>query len=699
MLTKSDLSKPPNLNWEIKEENDLDLCIGFLSNNDFTSCALHFTSNTLADNKLIQLQQVLISQKLTTLSLTANVSMNSAEQIATLMGSVIESLQDSLVSLTFRGLFAENTSRILADLIKNTSNLALFSVGAFYKGQSYYGTRIDEITLIAEALRANRTLSTLDLHSNMLLFEGALIIANALTGNKQLQKIDLRDNFIFLNEQTEILELLKSNQNLTEIYLEKTIISPLRFERSISFQQEFEQVLDCLSKSPNLSHIRLELRQVNDWLTEDLEVQFIIIIMHLKDLQSLQLFGFNREFFKVFSPFIRSHPTLEHLTFRHDDNLDVKSIKSIAALIKYNSNLRSISLGSWGAEIRWLPSTRIFKALAKNTSLTHVDLSKNTFYFEKGVVANIATMLKTNKSLKSLKLTNLFRTDKKAVQNILAALAENQTLLSLHLDNNNSHVNKVVISALLLNTSLTCLHLLNYPGPGLPEYQDDLGNLTAYAYENDIPVQILSKIDQIIKRNIEFKIWSLYRNYLLINSIELPADLQKFIFGLMIAKKFGLEELRDLSTTSSFKNADYLNPSVVEDLEGNKLDNFKAIYKALYEGQSSCFKSWNSMVNKRDLTHSDIEQYIRENPESRTAKAWQLADNYTNEQDYKKLFQKVHQYSFAHSSNVFGLFKRKQNFSEGYNNFETTIKSAAHGSRTSTITDIFSASSIEPSWL
>jgi hypothetical protein len=688
MLTKSELNNPPILNWGIKKEKDLDLCIEALSNNEITNCALHFTSNTLPDKKIIKLQQSLKSQKLTILSLTADLLVGSAENIATHLGSVFESLKDSLVSLTFRGLFADNTSLFLADLIKKTSSLTLLSVGAYFHGQTYYGIQVKTLNPIAEALRTNETLSTLDLHSNMLLPEGALIIANALTGNKLLQKIDLRDNFIFPTEETYLLELLKSNQNLTEILLVKTLIRPLKFERTIYSQQDFEQVLEYLTKSKNLSHIKLELWEVNNRLFDDLTVQLMVIIMELEHLQSLQLFGFSNDYFVGLSEIVRFHPTLEHFTFRMNDGLTINSTQNLATLIESNSKLRSISIGSMKSQyFPMIPSSLLFKALEQNTSLTHVDLSNNFIDDEKKATDNIVAMLKINKSLKSLKLTNLFRNDNKAVQTILSALAENQTLLNLHLDNNSSYVNKPVISELEKNTSLIYLHLLNHPDLELM----DMDDFNEFLFENDIPSKTLVRIEQIIKRNIDLKLCSLYQNYLLLTKFTLPADVQKSIFNLLIAK-FGIEEIIELSTTSSLKNGDYLDPPVAQEIEDNKIDNFKTIYKALYEGQSSFFKRWNSLVEKVDLTDLDIEQYIKEKPDSRTAKAWQLADNYTIEEDYRKLFKEVHQYSFANSSNFFGLFKQTHNFSERYG-FKDQPE---QGSRTKTIADIFEANSIKP---
>jgi hypothetical protein len=476
---------------------------------------------------------------------------------------------------------------------------------------------------------------------------------------------------------------------------------PSKCERTIYSQQDFKQAIDFLEKSTNLIHIKLVLQTDDDLVVDSMKL--LPILMKMEKLQSLELFNFSNAYFYLVSKVVMEKSSLAHLTIRMNASMDESSVNCLATLIKSNSKLRSISIGAWEEEDDFsvIKPSPIFKALEQNNCLTHVDLSNNLFASCKKAARDIAAMLKKNKNLKSLNLANpLLGSGYQSVQTILAALAENQILVSLDLSANGSIINNAVLSQLAKNTSLTYLHLLNYPTGIIPDsytqnvWEDWDENLDV-DNENEIPDQTFGKIEQLIKRNIDFKLWSLFQKYLLLTNLALPDDLLKLIFSLMIAK-IGIEELAALFTTSSFKNGDYLNPPVVEEIKDNKINHFKTIYKALYEGQGSCFKHWNSLVDKEDLSAADIEQYIKENKNSRTAKAWQLADNYEVEQDYKKLFKKAHQYSLANSSNFFGLFKQSHNFSKGYNNFATQIKQAEQGSRTRTIVDIFEASSIKP---
>jgi hypothetical protein len=114
----------------------------------------------------------------------------------------------------------------------------------------------------------------------------------------------------------------------------------------------------------------------------------------------------------------------------------------------------------------------------------------------------------------------------------------------------------------------------------------------------------------------------------------------------------------------------------------NVLRAFRKIYEALYEGQTSFFKT-----PKKQLSYDQIASYVKENPDSRTATAWKLAqlhhaDTSTSNQD---LFKSIHQYTFDRSS-CFSFFKQTKNFSAGYDaNMLDIIDQASDDSRTGKI--------------
>jgi hypothetical protein len=89
---------------------------------------------------------------------------------------------------------------------------------------------------------------------------------------------------------------------------------------------------------------------------------------------------------------------------------------------------------------------------------------------------------------------------------------------------------------------------------------------------------------------------------------------------------------------------------------------FKKIYTALREGQSGFFKT-NFVANHSKLSdevlYQQILAHIAAKPDSRTAKAWELADRYYRRCSNQNtaLFTEIYKYSFEKSGY---FFKRSQ---------------------------------------
>ncbi|MBA2709206.1 MAG: hypothetical protein H0U57_01240 [Tatlockia sp.] len=97
-------------------------------------------------------------------------------------------------------------------------------------------------------------------------------------------------------------------------------------------------------------------------------------------------------------------------------------------------------------------------------------------------------------------------------------------------------------------------------------------------------------------------------------------------------------------------------------------------------------------MNKVDLSEKDIIHYIQNHPNSRTAIALKLANDYLNHRNFRHLFKIVHQYSYANSSNFFGLFKQSSTFTNGYN--ENNYHNSKPGSRAKAISEILDLGAI-----
>jgi len=132
----------------------------------------------------------------------------------------------------------------------------------------------------------------------------------------------------------------------------------------------------------------------------------------------------------------------------------------------------------------------------------------------------------------------------------------------------------------------------------------------------------------------------------------------------------------------------------------NRIEVFKTIYLALYHAQSSTFKTKNKLLSANTLISKDIMRYVKDNPNSRSALAWSLANEHLHRDTpdpllNKHLFKKIHGYALRHSSSFFGIFSRTKNFpGQNYDDFDKKINMADKKSRTGIIRDNLTALSL-----
>ncbi|MBA3535935.1 MAG: hypothetical protein H0T84_04910 [Tatlockia sp.] len=688
MLTKMEINSPHTLKYSINVEEDLDLCIKALSN-EITTCILYFGTCQLSINRLILLTEGLKSKtNLKTLDLSFSRDFQYEEEEPTtinLFGKAIKELK-SLESLRLRCFYGDISN--IAYFIQNSDTLKVLSISR---------TCENDMFLIANALKINKNLTMLEVHDSGI-EQGFLALAQSVTNHTNLKSIVLKSDCYYGND-FDILELLKSNQSLEEIVLPHLHISSSKIQMHIKTQNDFELALYFIEKAKNPRELELGLREPFE-ISLTQQEQLGAKLNQWKGLQSAQLVGFsNTNFISFYEQVMIANSSIEQLTFRIKGNLNHQSAVLLADLIKNNSKLTSLSIGPTqdftGWERNFYPlssddASLIFKALENNKSLIHVDLSGNSMGNIHYEAEDVAKVLKNNIGLRSLNLERTFTEQNQsiAVQTILAAVAENQTLKSLNISYNKA-LSSIFDNSLIhieKNTSLTELQI----------FKEERS-----IFQNYIRQDTCLKIEQIIKRNIKIQTWGLFQNFILLNYMSeffLPKEVHNLIFNLTLAD-LGIVELARVSKSfkTDFKPSLQLtnveSPSNIEKKEvkilNNKRDNFKTIYKALYEGQSSLslFKSWNSLVDKADLTEAEICNYVKENPDSRSATAWQLALKYEIKANKNKLFKKTHHYAYTHSSSAFGLFKQSR-FSENYVNLDTQISQAEQGSRTDTIAGI-----------
>ena len=132
----------------------------------------------------------------------------------------------------------------------------------------------DEVIALAEALKKNTTLTTLNIVDNHRLGNfGVIALAEALKENKTLKTLNISHNMIYKEASSALAEALKINTTLTTLYLNwiyginDEIISKMDkyLERNIETRKQFEKKL---KKQPQtLKQIvlkQLSLKKVRD---------------------------------------------------------------------------------------------------------------------------------------------------------------------------------------------------------------------------------------------------------------------------------------------------------------------------------------------------------------------------------------------------------------------------------------------------
>ncbi|MBA2651134.1 MAG: hypothetical protein H0U73_02515 [Tatlockia sp.] len=529
-------------------------------------------------------------------------------------------------------------------------------------------------------------------------FKSFLKITHAVSTNKSLKNFTLISYENLYSWELLFLELVKQNRFLTKLVLNELTIEQFMFKREIISTEQLDNTLLILGETKNLTVLELVIRPTLSISLEQLN-KFLEILNNNTKLNDLSLIGFSKESNLSFGKVIMHHPSIEKLILSVLGGIDWETGVMLSALIKSNKNLRALTVLpiKTAQDLKLIAVdliALIFKSLENNQNLKYLCLAKNIMEDNERTGEIIATMIKKNKGIGTLNLAGCFlSSNNSVVPTILEALPDNQTLENVDLS-----INKAIISSKLLinfekNTSLTWFKIISTPQAVADYTKHYRHSMLSDSLDNRINLKNYYLIQEVLTRNINLQF---YKKYLLLKNIHaekstLPEDVVKFIYMLVIINthKVQLESIKEDIIAGS-----YLKPrralSENKSCQNLKIRYFKTIYQALYKGQSSLFlfKHWNHLIEKENLTESEIINYINLNPNSRTEKAWQLANTYMDEYDEKKLFKKVHQYSLSQSSIIFGLFKRSQNFANGYDDLENKIFTAEKGSRTETITSV-----------
>ena len=143
-----------------------------------------------------------------------------------------------------------------------------------------------------------------------------------------------------------------------------------------------------------------------------------------------------------------------------NSHFSMANVNSLSSVLKDHSKCTLIKLKLWGCKISTEGAVELAAALCKNTTLKHLDLSRNPIGEHLEGVTAVAKMLVENKTLTELELRDCHISSEGAVE-LAAVLCKNSTLKYLRLDHNPIGVEGASSMSDMLqhNTSLEVLNL------------------------------------------------------------------------------------------------------------------------------------------------------------------------------------------------------------------------------------------------
>ncbi|KAG0273169.1 hypothetical protein BGZ95_011003 [Linnemannia exigua] len=303
----------------------------------------------------------------------------------------------------------------------------------------------DGAVALSEALKTNSTLTTLNFYGNWIGANGAKALSETLKINSALITLNLSFNSIGNNGAKALSEALKTNSTLTTLNLRK---NPIGENGAVALSEALmtNSSLTTLDLSHNLSGENgaaalSEALEVNSTLTT-LDLSFNSI----GDIGAVAL-----------SEALKTNSTLATLDL-YNNWIGDNGAVALSEALKTNSTLTT--LGLYGNCIGENGAVGLSKALKINSTLTTLDFYGNSIG-EYGAAA-LSEALMTNSALTTLKLTgNSIKENGAAV--LSEALKTNFTLITLDLSFNSIGDNGVraLSESLKINSTLTTLSLNN----------------------------------------------------------------------------------------------------------------------------------------------------------------------------------------------------------------------------------------------
>ncbi|NXA41590.1 NLRC3 protein, partial [Eudromia elegans] len=296
---------------------------------------------------------------------------------------------------------------------------------------------------LADALKKNQVLLSLNLQHNVIKEEGATFLAEALLTNHRLTTLHLQKNSIGTHGARKIAEALKQNCSLKELILSSNCVGD---DGSVA-------LAEALKVNHSLQSLDLQSNSISNAgvtaLTWALCFNKGLINLNLREN------SIGKEGGPAIARALRTNSTLRKLDLAanllHDEG-----VKAIALAMKENRALTSLHL-QWNF-IQAKAVTALAQALQSNSSLASLDLQENTIGDE-GMAA-LSAALKVNTTLADLHL-QMASVGTVGAQALAEALMVNKSLQILDLRGNSIGVAgaKAMANALKVNRSLRRLNL------------------------------------------------------------------------------------------------------------------------------------------------------------------------------------------------------------------------------------------------
>ncbi|KAF9538509.1 hypothetical protein EC957_006683, partial [Mortierella hygrophila] len=399
--------------------------------------------------------------------------------------------------------------------------------------------------LLSEALKTNSTLTILDLRSNSIWFKGFLALSEALRTNSTLATLDLRGNLIGDKVAQAVSEALKTNSTLTTLNLQYNSIGPNGVQ-ALSEALKTNSTLTTLdlrinSIGPNGAQALSEALKTNSTLTtvdlmrnsigpdgaqalsEALKTNSTLTTLDLYD-NSIADNGV-----QALSEALKTNSTLTTLNLQ-DNSIGPDGVQALSEALKTNSTLTTLDL--YGNSIGPDGAQALSEALKTNSTLTTLNLYNNSIA-DNGAQA-LSEALKTNSTLTTLHLrSNSIGPD--GAQALSEALKTNSTLTTLDLYDNSIADNgaQALSEALKTNSTLTTLNLPdNSIGPNgaqaLSEALKTNSTLTTLdLYDNSIGPDGAQALSEALKTNSTLTTLNLYNNSIADNGAQALSEALK----------------------------------------------------------------------------------------------------------------------------------------------------------------------------